>query len=217
MDSKNEELINKFIDWVLEKNKEFNLTSITNRKEFELKHIKDSLMLLEKVDWKYNNVIDIGTGAGIPGLILAMALPDVHFTLLDSNKKKIHFIKLFCEKYKIKNISLVNERAELYNEERYDLVIARAVTSVPKLIEIMSHLVKVNGEIILYKGRHVEEEMCERISKKIDELGLVFKTIVKYNLNSENKRSLVIYKKMKTNKRGYPRSWKVIKRKDLCK
>ena len=210
------DLLNEFKNAVIENNKKFNLTSITDEKEFILKHIIDSLLILKEIDWEYKDVLDIGTGAGLPGVVLAIVNEDTKFTLIDSTQKKIDFINEFVKSNGIKNVKAINKRAEEETEQTFDLVTSRAVAPLPKMLEIASHYIKINGELILYKGRNIEDEICNKIKGKIVELGLMYEGIIKYNLDDENERSLIKYKKIKENKKGFPREWKEIKRKDLC-
>jgi 16S rRNA (guanine527-N7)-methyltransferase len=148
--------------------------------------------------------MDIGTGAGIPGVILAIAKPETEFILVDSTEKKINFINNFCEENGITNLKAVVSRAEELQEE-VDMLTSRAVAALPKLLEISSHLVKVGGDIILYKGKNLEEEMCPKLEGEIEELGLKFDFIKRYELK-ENERTIIKYNKVKENKKGYPRT-----------
>ena len=210
------DLLTKFKDAVIENNKKFNLTSITDEKEFILKHIIDSLLIFKEIEWNYESVLDIGTGAGLPGVVLAIVKEETNFTLLDSTQKKIDFINEFAKENGIKNITAINKRAEEEAEDQYDLVTSRAVAPLPRMLEIASHYIKLNGDLILYKGRNIEEELCNKIKGTIDVLGLKYEEIIKYKLDEDNERTLIKYKKIKENKKGFPREWKDIKRKDLC-
>jgi 16S rRNA (guanine527-N7)-methyltransferase len=152
----------------------------------------------------YESAIDIGTGAGIPGVILGIALPKTKFTLVDSTEKKINFINEFVKNNGIDNVTAVASRAEEL-ELKADLVTSRAVAALPKLLELASHLVNINGEVIFYKGRNLEEEKCPKLLGTIEELGLEYIETKDYDLNPETKRSFIKYKKIKENKKGYPR------------
>jgi 16S rRNA (guanine527-N7)-methyltransferase len=128
-------------------------------------------------------------------MILAIVFEDTNFTLIDSTSKKIEFLKRFIEEYKIKNVKLLDSRVEEVENLGADLVISRGVAKVPKLLELTYHLLEKDGEIILYKGRNVEDELCEKIRGDIPSLGLQYKGTINYDLDSETKRALVIYKK----------------------
>jgi 16S rRNA (guanine527-N7)-methyltransferase len=150
-------------------------------------------------------VTDIGTGAGIPGVILAIAKPETEFVLIDSTQKKINFINEFANENNLENLKAIAGRAEELEKIKTDLVTSRAVAALPKMLELASNFAKVNGEVILYKGRNIKDEFCPKLKKEIKELGLTYKEIINYKLDDESERSLVIYNKTKENMKGYPR------------
>lgn len=209
------DLLENFMKSVIETNVKFNLTAINDKKTFIKKHIIDSLLFLKYNEWNFKTVVDIGTGAGIPGVILSIVKPKTKFTLLDSNSKKVEFISRFSIVNGINNITVVKARAEEF-KGKFDLVISRAVATMPMMLEIIAHLSKKNGKIILYKGRNLKKELCERIAGNIPELGLVLKNIKKYELENEGIRHFIEYEKIGKNQKGYPRLFKNIKSKDLC-
>jgi len=209
------DLLQKYMEAVVEANKSFNLTAITDEQEFITKHIVDSLLILDQVEWNFKTVADIGTGAGIPGVILAIVKPETEFTLIDSTAKKIDFINNFCEANGIKNVKAIVGRSEEL-EMKFDMVTSRAVASLPILLEITSHLVNIGGKLIFYKGRNLQDEMCHRISGEIRQLGLTFESMKEYELDSENMRSIVAYDKTAETLQDYPRLYKEIKSKNFC-
>ena len=154
MQAKFETLLDELERW----NRKVNLTAIRDRAEMVTAHIEDSLSarpLLHGV-----RILDIGTGAGFPGLPLAIVEPDREFTLLDSNNKKIQFVQHAAGLLGLGNVTAVKSRAEDYAPGyRFDTVIARALASLPKLLEMAGHHVGEDGVFVALKGRHPEEEL----------------------------------------------------------
>jgi 16S rRNA (guanine527-N7)-methyltransferase len=157
----------------------------------------------------------VGTGAGIPGIILAIVKEETNFTLLDSNSKKISFVKRVAIELELNNITTINERVEKVTGT-FDLVISRAVAPLDILLEITSLLVEIGGKFIFYKGKNIDDEICENLlSNKY--IGVSFIEIIKYNLGDNYSRSLIIFEKISLNKDGYPRQYSKIKLESLCK
>jgi len=135
-----------------------NLTAILDPDEMVAAHILDSLAVRPFVEGP--RVIDIGTGAGFPGLPLAIAEPGLEFTLLDSNGKKISFVNHMIGKLGLSNVTAVKARAEDYAPGiRFDTVIARALATVPRLVELSAHLVREDGQLLALKGKYPAEEL----------------------------------------------------------
>lgn len=137
--------LSMLVSLTLEKNQLLNLTSIKDQKNFVDKMIVDSSLLLTSFDMKNKFVLDLGTGAGFPGLVLAILSPSTRFLLLDSTTKKINHIKEVTQKIGLTNVEAISARAEEYivnNRERFDLVLARAVKELPILLEISIPFVK---------------------------------------------------------------------------
>ena len=133
-------------------NKKYNLTAIRSPNEMIHGHIMDSLSALEFMEGK--NVIDIGTGAGFPGLPLAIMRPNNNFLLIDGNGKKIGFVKHIISLFELKNVQAKKIRAEnFFPDQLFDTVIARALTTLPKLISLSEHLLKEHGTIVAMKGK----------------------------------------------------------------
>lgn len=202
-------------DFLIEYNKNTNLTTITDEKDIYLKHFYDSLTIRKVIDLsKYNNLIDVGTGAGFPGMVLAITYPNLNVTLLDSNNKKIKFLEELKEKLNIDNVSIINDRSEEYalnNIDKYDIVTSRAVANMRVLTELCLPMVKVGGYFIPLKS-NVEEELKE--AKKIVDIlkGSIIK-IEKFNLPVENSlRNILLIKKIDKNPKGYPRNYNKIKK-----
>ncbi len=139
-------------------NRRINLTAIRDIDQMVAGHILDSLAVRPYVQGP--RVIDIGTGAGFPGLPLAIVEPDLHFTLLDSNGKKISFVRHMIGELGLSNAEAVKARAEDYAPgNRFDTVIARALATVPRLVALSSDLVGEDGQLLALKGRHPAEEL----------------------------------------------------------
>ncbi len=154
---------NTYCDFLKEYNSHTNLTAITDDEGIFLKHFYDSLTIVNAIDLnKYDTLIDIGTGAGFPGMVLKIVYPNLDVTLLDSNNKKITFLKELSNKLDIK-VNLVNERVEEYSKHHlnsFDIVTSRAVANLRVLSEISLPLVKLNGYFIPMKG-NIDIELKE--------------------------------------------------------
>jgi 16S rRNA (guanine527-N7)-methyltransferase len=147
-------LIQLLIKW----NKAYNLTAITEDLRIVSHHILDSLSILSSIEG--TQIIDVGSGAGFPGLPCAIALPDSHFTLLDSNGKKIRFITHAINELSIKNVTVVQARVEQYKPQHcFDTVIARAFSSIDKFLAVSKHLVCPQGQFLLMKGQYPKAEL----------------------------------------------------------
>ncbi len=166
----NNEQVGKFDNYyrlLIEWNKKINLTAIINYEDVIKKHFLDSVLLLKvysKDLFTSKNIIDVGTGAGFPGLPLAIMLPDAKFTLVDSLNKRIEFLKEVIDILKINNITLIHSRAEELginsdHREKYDICVSRAVAALPLLLEYCSPFVKKEGVLYMYKSLKVEEEI----------------------------------------------------------
>lgn len=154
-----------YIDKVLERNEHINLTAVRNRDEAIHKHLIDSLAITDVEEYKNSSkIIDVGTGAGFPGAILAIADPDKNFVLLDSTLKRLRVIDEFAADLGIDNIETVHARAEEISgkegyKESFDLCVSRAVASLDKLCGWCLPFVKKGGYFIAYKGESYEEEI----------------------------------------------------------
>lgn len=213
------EQISKFKDYMdilLEWNKKFNLTAITNEDEIEEKHFIDSIELINFVDIKNKTLLDVGSGAGFPGVPLAIAEPSAKITLLESNGKRISFLKEVIKKLDLKNVEIIQGRSEeLDCREKYDIVTARAVKELSILLEICFYLVKVGGRFVAYKSAGINEELnnCKHAFKclQINE----FKKHEYVLPKSKNHRVfLEILKNNKTQKK-YPRKYGEISKQPL--
>ena len=190
----------KYVDLLLEWNEKFNLTAITKMDEIEEKHFVDSLAMLNYFDLKNKTLLDVGTGAGFPGIALAIAVPDLKVTLLESNGKKISFLNEVVRVLNLRNVDIIQGRSEELNlREEFDFVTARAVKELNILLEISFHLVKVGGAFIGYKSSSINKEL-ENAKHALKVLNI--KEIKKYEYSlpvSKDSRCLVeLVKTVKT-------------------
>ena len=208
--------LEKYKDLLIEYNQKFNLTAIKKEEEIYLKHFYDSLTLAKCIDLKGNfKLLDIGTGAGFPGLVLKIFYPDLEITLLDSNHKKILFLETVKKELNLKNVTCINTRAEtlpVNYREYFDIVTSRAVAELRILCELSIPYLKVGGKFIAMKGNPDEEiKMSTKILASLD--SKIMDTI-KFNLPVEgSNRSLIVIEKEKVTNKIYPRSYdKIVKR-----
>ncbi|SHK04313.1 16S rRNA (guanine527-N7)-methyltransferase [Tepidibacter formicigenes DSM 15518] len=201
----------KYKDLLVEWNKKINLTAIEDEKEIYIKHFIDSLSCLIKNYIKDNDkIIDVGTGAGFPGIPLKVCLNDLNLTLLDSLNKRINFLKEVCSSLELENVEFVHGRAEDFGKdekyrEKYDIATARAVASLPILLEYCTPFIKVGGYFVCLKGPSIGEELKES-KKAMDVLGMEFveKIDVKLPFTDIN-HNILILKKVKNTPTKYPR------------
>ena len=199
----------KYMNLLIEWNKVMNLTGITDPKEIITKHFIDSLTVLEKIN-KNSKVIDVGTGAGFPGIPIKIAYPDVEVVLLDSLNKRINFLNVVIEELELKNIKTVHGRAEDFGRdkeyrEKYDIAIARAVAPLNILLEYLMPFVKTSGKCISMKGSNIDEEI-EKSYKAINILGGEILSKKEFVIpNTDIKRSIVEIEKIKNTSSIYPR------------
>lgn len=203
------EKLYKFMYLLLEWNEKINLTAITEPKDIILKHFVDSITIRKYIKSE-NKVLDMGTGAGFPGIPLKIISSDTYFTLVDSLNKRIIFLNEVCDKLKLDKIENIHSRAEELAKnkkyrEQYDVVTSRAVARLASLVEYMLPFVKVGGRCICMKGSNVDEELIEA-KKAINVLGGEIEKVDKFLLpNSDIERNIVIIKKIKNTSCKYPR------------
>ena len=209
--------LDTYYKMLIEYNAHTNLTRITEEKEVYLKHFYDSLTLIKAVNLNSQTLLDIGTGAGFPGLVLKIVFPNLKVVLLDSLNKRITFLNSVIEKLDLKDVMAVHERAECYaltNREKFDIVTSRAVANLNTLSELSIPFVKKGGYFIAMKADAKEE--IENAQNAIKTLGGVIKEIIIFELPNKNgTRTLIkIQKKYKTSVK-YPRKFSEIKKKPL--
>lgn len=198
-------------------NEKFNLTAITDKTEILLKHFLDSLFGCVVVDFKYKSICDIGSGAGFPGIPLAIVNPTAQVTLVEANGKKISFLNEVVNKLKLYNVAVINSRAEDLSKFRnhFDYLTARAVTKTNVLVEIGVPLLKINGKLVLYKLFDDEQELADS-SFALKQLGSSLINNQKYELPIlKDKRSLVVIEKNEETKNKYPRPFNQISKNPL--
>lgn len=206
-----QEQFDKYYELLVEWNKVMNLTGITDYAEVNAKHFADSLSIVKTVDMNnIHSLIDIGTGAGFPGIPIKIAFPHVKVTLLDSLNKRVKFLNTVIDELGLKDINAVHGRAEdvaKLSEYRakYDICVSRAVANLATLSEYCIPYVKNNGYFIPYKSGDIEDEL-KNSSKAVNILGGKIENTVKFELpGTDIKRSLVIINKIKETPKKYPR------------
>ncbi len=154
-----DKLIN-FCEYIKKANKLYNLTSITKMKDMFIKHILDSLSIKHLLEG--NKILDMGSGAGFPGIPLAILSPESHFFLLDSNNKKIIFLNYVKINLNIKNVDLIHERIENFdNKDLFDSIVCRSFSTLSKIFENSKNHLKKEGIIIAMKGKYPDKELSE--------------------------------------------------------
>ena len=188
-----------YMELLREWNEKINLTAITDEEGILVKHFFDSCSISEFVD-NNSKIIDVGTGAGFPGLPLKIVNDTLNLTLVDSLNKRINFLNEVKDKLGLKNVETVHGRAEdigIDNKyrEKYDFAVSRAVAELRILVEYLLPLVKVGGKVIAMKGPNIDEEV-ENAKKAVKLLGGEIERIESFRLgNTDNERTVIIIKK----------------------
>lgn len=210
LDTKNIDKFEKYKGLILEYNKHTNLTRITEDEEFNVKHFLDSLSLF-KTDLfvKDKKIIDIGTGAGFPGLPLKLYNEDLDITLLDSLRKRIDFLNGVIEELGLKKIRAIHARAEEIARdpkyrEGYDIAVSRAVANLSTLTEYSMAFVKVGGYFISQKGPEYKEEL-KSAKRAIELMGGEVKDVIHTPLPNDIDHYIIVIKKVKATDKKYPR------------
>lgn len=217
----NKEQLFSFYLHLIETNKKMNLTAITDEQQVIEKHFLDSAALLHFFDIPQNStVMDVGTGAGFPGIVLAILRPDISFTLSDSLNKRLLFLEDVVSICNLKNVSLIHGRAEELGHDsnyrsKYDVVVSRAVACLPVLLEYTIPFLKVHGHLLAYKSTHADEEISNSLNaQKVLSISLNKK--IEYDLCTDKyHRCLLDFQLNQSIKKCYPRKAGLPKRQPL--
>ena len=205
------EKFEKYMNLVLERNEQINLTAITDPEEFRLKHFEDSISIIDYPEYQDAvRIMDLGTGAGFPGVPLAISSPEKKFVLMDSLNKRLKVIDEFCNELDIPNVETLHGRAEelaknMEYKDGFDLVVSRAVANLSTLTELALPFVKTNGYFLAYKGPEAGEEI-RQAKKAFEALG--GKYIETRETKMENfgiSHNIVIIRKVKPTPKRFPR------------
>jgi len=210
--------LERYYELLIEWNEKMNLTGITEKPQVYLKHFYDSLTLNKIVDLRGNlSLVDIGTGAGFPGLVLKIVFPNLKITLIDSLNKRIEFLKLVIKELELKDIEAIHTRSEEYgikNREIFDIATARAVAPLNILLEYSIPMLKVSGLFIPMKA-NISQEIIES-ENALKQLDSEIISQIEFELPKElSKRTLIKIRKNKTTKKIFPRKYSDIKKRPL--
>lgn len=208
----------RFSDALVERNKVMNLTAITEPSEIATLHFLDCAALLTLADLKGKSGVDVGTGAGFPGMPLKILEPSIHMTLLDSLNKRIDFLKEVCADLGLTDVACVHSRAEEFaaqHREQFDFATSRAVANLQVLSELCLPLVKVGGCFLAMKAVDSDDEL-EQAKKAIAVLGGKLEKVFDYPIpNTDIRHRLVMIRKVKPTPAKYPRIFAKIKKTPL--
>ena len=208
----------KYLYLLQEYNKVMNLTGITEEEEVYEKHFYDSLLFSFNENMDGLSLIDVGSGAGFPGVPLAIVYPSLKVTLLEPLTKRCKFLEVVKNELGLSNVVIVNERAEDFskkNEEKFDIATARAVSKLNILLEISSQMIKVNGYFIALKGKIAQEEI-EQAKNALKVLNFkIEKNKEDYLPSDEDSRANIFIKKLGSTNKKYPRNYSQIKNRPL--
>ena len=221
---KHENQIEKFMEYyemLIEKNKVMNLTAITELDEVVVKHFLDSVLSAKVINMnEYDSLIDVGTGAGFPGIPLKIMFPHLKVVLLDSLNKRLNFLNEVIDELELENIYTIHGRAEdigrnVEYREHFDLCVSRAVANLSTLSEYCIPFIKKNGMFVSYKSEHSDEETvnAENAIKKLG--GKITNTQIVELPNSDMNRSFVCISKENNTPKAYPRKAGVPSKKPL--
>ena len=199
----------RYMELLIEWNEKMNLTAIIEPNEIILKHFVDSLTIIKYLK-NVKTLVDVGTGAGFPGIPVAIMMSNLEITLVDSLNKRLIFLEEVIKELKLTNVKLVHSRAEEFGQnkmyrEKFDIATSRAVANLSTLSEYLIPLVKINGNIISMKAAQAEEEI-EQAKNAIKELGGKINKIKEFNLpQSDIGRTIILISKEKQTPAKYPR------------
>ena len=222
LSDKQKEQFDKFYELLVEWNKVMNLTGITEYEEVNEKHFVDSLSIVKAIDMnQVHSLVDIGTGAGFPGIPLKIAFPHIKVVLLDSLNKRINFLNTVIKELGLENIETIHGRAEDIAKqpeyrEQFDLCVSRAVANLATLSEYCIPYVKKDGMFVPYKSGEIDEEV-EQSKKAIHVLGGKLDKVIKFQLpGTEIGRSFVKINKVQNTAKKYPRKAGLPSKEPIC-
>lgn len=204
----------RYFQLIEEYNQVMNLTGIDDLYGVYLKHYYDSLTICELIDDNIKTVADLGSGAGFPGIVLAIYYPEKHFSLIEPLTKRCKFLQVVVDELGLKNVKILNERAEDISQQ-YDMLTSRAVSRLNILLELSIPLVKVDGVFIALKGAQANTEIAQA-QNALKKLDANIELVSDITLPFENsKRSNLKIRKIKATNPKYPRNYGQIKKKPL--
>ena len=199
----------EYMELLIEWNEKINLTAIIEPEEIILKHFIDSITILKEIE-KDSKLVDVGTGAGFPGIPLSIMEPSLKITLVDSLNKRLIFLEEVINKLNLKNVELVHARAEEFGQnkqyrEKFDIATSRAVANLSTLSEYLIPLVKIDGKVLSMKASDAQEEINDA-KKAIEILGGKIEKVEEFNLpQSDIGRTIITIRKEKQTPSKYPR------------
>lgn len=218
LDEEKRSKLDLYYNLLVDINEKMNLTTITDELDVYIKHFYDSMLVSKVMDLSNKTLLDIGTGAGFPGLVLKILYPNLKVTLLEPTNKRCQFLLQVIDELKLNDIVVINDRTENYikeNREIFDVVTARAVSPLNILIELALPFVKINGFFLAMKGINYQEEL-DKSTKGISLLGgkVIASNNYKLPLDKGN-RAIISIKKIKETSIKYPRMYAKIKNQPL--
>lgn len=210
--------LQRYYQLIIEYNQKFNLTTITEEDEVYNKHFYDALLMTNVIKLNDQSLCDVGSGLGVPGIVLKICFPNLKLSIVEANQKKCQFLKVVTDNLKLQDVHIINQRVEVFAHEYreiFDLVVARAVAPLNILNEICLPLVRISGKFIAYKALNVNSEL-NNINSGLSLLGATLINQNSYQLpNNYGTRNLLIFQKQKLTPLKYPRPYQEIKNKPL--
>lgn len=213
---KQKEQFKKYQEYLIQENKKINLTSIVEEEEIINKHFYDSSLLCFNANLN-GSLVDIGSGAGFPGVVIKILYPNLKVTLVEPIKKRCDFLDRLIKYLDLNNIEVICTRGEdfsLKNREKYDFVTARAVSNLNILIEVSGALVKKGGQFIALRGKDGEKDV-EDAKNAIKSMGFEVHKNVEMSLYDGSKRNIYYLNKIKDTPKSFPRQYSIIKKNPL--
>jgi len=210
--------LQQYYQILITENQHQNLTTITKEQDVYYKHFYDALLISNNISLTNQNLCDVGSGAGVPGIVLKICFPNLQLTIIEANGKKCQFLHKVVTTLKLENVYIVNERAEVFAHqyrETFDIVTARAIAALNILSELCLALVKIDGLFIAYKGINIAAELL-LAQNSILVMGANLINQFTFQLPHEyGQRTLLHFQKYKLCALKYPRSFQQIKTKPL--